>query len=122
MAYIVETDGIAELEEKLWQLSEVRLEAVMVKQITQMYQRGKDGGTPVDTGYMRNTLLPDNDALELGYMAEYAPHVEYGHRTRNGGWVEGQYFLKNNADTQREIFKQDLEKQIAKMLKKGGVG
>ena len=45
----------------------------------------------------------------------YAPHVEYGHRTVNGGYVQGQRFLKRNVDTQRPIFKQDLIDQLKKL-------
>lgn len=50
----------------------------------------------------------------MGYIKEYAPHVEYGHRTINGGWVPGQRFLKANADAQALIYYQDLLKAIKK--------
>jgi len=38
--------------------------------------------------------------------------VEYGHRLRGGGWVNGQYYLKKNTDKQREIFKEDLIRKL----------
>lgn len=54
--------------------------------------RGGSNGTPVDTGELRLSSGATDD--EVGYNAEYAPHVEYGHRTKNGGYVQGQRFCK----------------------------
>ena len=51
---------------------------------------------------------------EVGYTKEYAPHVEYGHRTRNGGFVQGQHFLKNNVDAQMPIYYKDLKEALKK--------
>lgn len=31
--------------------------------------------------------------IEVFNNVEYAPHVEYGHRTRNGGFVQGRYMM-----------------------------
>lgn len=48
----------------------------------------------------RNWLLEGAQATGDGFIVtisnntEYAPFVENGHRTVNGGWVEGQFFLK----------------------------
>lgn len=94
------------------------------------------GGTPVDSGQLRlsakvdfkgaqsmELALNDTGGLEvlmgggntsssfsgeMGYVSDYAPHVEYGHRTKDGGWVSGQRFLENNLNTQRPIYYQDL--------------
>ncbi len=41
-------------------------------------------------------------------------HVEYGHRTRDGGFVYGQHYLQRNVDTQRPIYKQDLINALRK--------
>ena len=81
--------GYGELERKLKALNSIRLEAVTKKQAVQMYNRAghigpAGGGTPFDTGeLMESRFYKPN---EFGYTKEYAPHVEEGHRTRNGGF------------------------------------
>ncbi|MBS6629033.1 MAG: HK97 gp10 family phage protein [Clostridiales bacterium] len=106
------------LEKKLLALSVIRLDAVLKKNITEIYNRAKSGGTPVDTGQLRQSASVSMEDYEMGYSAEYAPHVEYGHRTRGGGFVPGQYYLKKNVETQRPILIEDLQKAIEKELKK----
>lgn len=106
------------LEKKLLGLSAIRLDAVLKKNITEIYNRAKSGGTPVDTGQLRQSASVSMEDYEMGYSAEYAPHVEYGHRTRGGGFVPGQYYLKKNVETQRPILIEDLQKAIEKELKK----
>ena len=81
--------------------------------MAQIYDRGKsEGGTPVDTGELKGSLSQSGD--EVGYTKDYAPHVEFGHRTRGGGFVQGQRFLKANVDRQRPIFIEDLKKQLGR--------
>lgn len=115
-------DGIPSLEKELQRLNSVRFDAVGKKQLAQMLNRARQpGGTPVSTektrpggphGELRLSSSVNED--EMGYMVEYAPHVEYGHRTIDGGFVQGQHFLKNNVDIQRPIYHQDLQKAIKK--------
>lgn len=101
--------GLQDLESELNRLNSVRFEAIVKKQATEILNRARaSGGTPVDTGELRNSSSADLNNGEVGYTAEYAPHVEYGHRTRNGGYVQGQRYLQQNVDTQRPIYKQDL--------------
>ena len=102
------------LERKLMALNGIRFQAVILKNATQLFNYMKDGNTPVLSGELRQSLIVQNDTV--GYTKEYAPHVEYGHRTRNGGWVDGQFFLKKGVEHQRNIYKNDLLFQI----KKGG--
>lgn len=104
---IIDVDGLAK---ELGRLSHLRFEAVVLKNMTQIYNRGKSGGTPVDTGELRISLTQTGDTV--GYTKDYAPHVEYGHRTRGGGYVQGQHFLKKNVDTQRPIFEEDLRREL----------
>lgn len=105
---------INDLAGKLNRLSHVRFEAVVIKNMTQIYNRGKaNGGTPVDTGELRMSLGQFGDTV--GYAKDYAPHVEYGHRTVNGGYVEGQRFLQRNVRAQEPIFRQDLIDQLRKL-------
>ena len=104
-----EIDALAEV---LRSMNEIRFNAVVKKNVTQMLNAARNGGTPVDTGELRKSSSTHGD--EMGYTSEYAPHVEYGYRTVNGGWVPGQRFLKANADTQAFIYYQDLLKAIKK--------
>jgi hypothetical protein len=104
--------GVDKLEKKLKRLNSIRFDAVAIKSATQLFNRMKDGGTPVESGELRQSLILQKDII--GYTKDYAPHVEYGHRTINGGWVEGQYFLKNGVDKQKPIYKQDLINAIKK--------
>lgn len=105
---IVDEDGLAA---ELHRLSQLRFDAVILKNMAQIYNRGKaDGGTPVDTGQLRLSLSHSGETV--GYSKAYAPHVEFGHRLVHGGYVQGQRFLKRNVDAQRPIFAEDLRKQL----------
>lgn len=104
---------IDRLSKRLKAMNEVRFDAVVKKNITQIFNRARQpGGTPVDTGELRKSSSYVDD--EMGYIAEYAPHVEYGHRTVNGGFVPGQHFLQKNVDIQKPIFRKDLLDAIKK--------
>ena len=115
-------EGVEELENRLNQLNSVRWEAVRKKQTAQMLNRARQsGGTPVSTektrpkgphGELRQSSSSSGE--EVGYTKEYGPHVEYGHRTVNGGFVPGQRFLQRNVETQRKIYKNDLLDAIRK--------
>lgn len=106
---VIDVDGLAK---ELDRLSHLRFEAVVLKNMTQIYSRGKGGGTPVYTGELRISLTQTGDTV--GYTKDYAPHVEYGHRTRGGGYVQGQHFLKKNVDAQRPIFEEDLRRELGR--------
>lgn len=103
----IELFGIEPLEQRLKEMDSVRWAAIVQKQSAEMLNRAREpGGTPVYSGELRNSSRAKGN--EMGYGVSYAPHVEYGHRTRNGGYVQGQRFLENNVDTQRPIYKRDL--------------
>lgn len=122
MAFGLSIDGIPALEKELERMSSIRWEAIRKKQTVQLLNRARaSGGTPVSTEATRPggphgelRLSAGTSGETMGYTKEYAPHVEYGHRTVNGGYVEGQYYLKRNVDTQRLIYKQDLLNAIRK--------
>ena len=68
-------DGeVSRLANKLRSMNEIRFNAVIKKNVTQMLNTARNGGTPVDTGDLRNSSSTFGD--EMGYIAEYAPHVE----------------------------------------------
>lgn len=114
--------GIPSLEKELQRLNSVRFDAVEQKQLTQMLNRARQsGGTPVSTEETRPggphgelRISSRRSEHEMGYTEEYAPHVEYGHRTVNGGFVPGQRYLQNNVDIQRPIYREDLLKAVRK--------
>lgn len=115
MAFKLTLHGVDELEAKLIAMNSIRFDAVALKSMTQMLNRARaSGGTPVDTGELRKSSSADSESM--GYTKEYAPYVEYGHRTVNGGYVPGQYFLKRNVATQQPIYRNDLLKAIKKEL------
>ena len=47
---------------------------------------------------------------------EYAQYVEYGHRTRKGGWVEGRFMLTISEQEVREITPALLERRLQRFL------
>lgn len=103
---------ISALAKKLRNMNEIRFNAVVKKNITQIFNTAKSGGTPVDSGELRISAGVFGD--EMGYLKDYAPHVEYGHRTVRGEFVTGQRFLQENVDTQRVIYYRDLLDAIKK--------
>lgn len=107
----IEWQGIEKLEAKLKEKSETDFVEVAKKSARDIYTRSqRAGGTPVDTNELRMSARYRGD--EVGYLKDYAPHVEYGHRLVNGGYVPGQYFLKRNVDQQRPIYKEDLRNKL----------
>lgn len=55
--------------------------------------------------------------IEIENVVEYASYVNYGHRTRNGGWVEGQFFMEIAADKIEGKKDKDIENVVIKYLK-----
>ena len=103
---LVDVHGFAS---RIRALNEPVFADIETRELTEMYNRGKrKGGTPVDTGELRQSL--HQGPHEVGYVKDYAPHVEYGHRTVNGGWVPGQRYLQNNVKAQQPIYERHLRK------------
>ena len=71
--------------------------------------------TPVgDTGNLRNSITHElgHHEVYIGTNIEYAPYVEYGHRTPSGGFVDPRHFMRdgimNNLETYAKIAEQAL--------------
>ena len=105
----IEWRGIDELEKALIKKSKTDFLEVATKSITEMFNRAATE-TPVDTGELRLSRGVSKDSF--GYTKDYAPHVEYGHRLKNGGYVKGQFYLAKNAKKQQIIYKKDLIKKM----------
>lgn len=70
--FIVELNKseIDALASKLRAMNEIRFNAVVKKNVTQMLNAARNGGTPVDTGELRKSSSTYGD--EMGYTVEYA--------------------------------------------------
>ena len=117
--FSISIDGMEGLEKTLAGMNSIRWMAIVKKSVTEMFNRAKgtnpqEGGTPFDTGELRKSVRKLEDGI--AYTAEYAPHVNYGHRTRNSGYVTGQYFATNNLIIQRPIYTGDLINAIRKEM------
>ena len=114
---------------ELGRMSRVDFDRVCDDNMTELYNRGMGNfgetghGTPVSTdatrpggphGELRMSLSKEGYGRNavVGYTKDYAPHVEFGHRTVNGGYVEGQRFLEDNVAQQQPIFDRDLRNAI----------
>lgn len=106
------SSDIQKLELALKKKSLVNFMAVGKKSLTQLLNRARKGGTPEDTRELVKSSGSNDKAM--GYTKEYAPHVEYGHRTLTGGFVRGQHYLKSNVEIQSKIYEQDLREVLKK--------
>ena len=72
--------------------------------------------TPVDSGTLRRSwrVKKDGDLARIVYnKVHYAPHIEYGHRTRGGkSFVDGRYMLTKSV---KEI-EGELDKELSIMI------
>ncbi len=109
----MEFDGIAELEQKVYSLRQIKFSAIRIKNLAQVYARTKTL-TPVASAELRKSSSVSFNDGTVGYIKDYAPHVEYGHRTRNGGYVNGQGYLQKIVSLQQSTYKQDLLDAIKK--------
>ena len=116
----ITVDGCEELAAALMRVSKMRFQGVAKITAQNIYNRAvAPGGTPVDTGELRRSAGMDvegEDKAVMGYSKHYAPHVEFGHRTRGGGYVQGQHFLQRNVEQEREAFKKLLADELKKVL------
>ena len=92
--------------------------------------------TPVDTGYLRHGWTGgenksakayaegckvykngDNYTIIVENPVEYAPYVEFGHRTRGGkGWVAGQFMLTISEEELERIAPGILQRKLETFL------
>lgn len=112
--------GIEPLADALRKKSETDYKRVERKNLLEMRDRAvrndnpSQGGTPRDSGELRLSAHINAEGDTFGYTKDYAPHVEYGHRTVSGGYVPGQHYLRTNVNIQRPLFRQDLVEEMRK--------
>lgn len=101
------------MAKELKRLGSIDTEKVISKNLKQMSNRAsKPPYTPVDFGDLKNSRRVTKDTF--GYCIEYAPHVEYGHRTTDDGYIKGQRFLQSNIEKQQTILDDDLASLLGK--------
>ncbi len=116
----VRLEGFENLEAKLIEKNSIRFEGVATMHLVNIFNRARRrDGTPVDSGAMRSSLRYEPPKVRLdkttgavGYLIEYAPHVEFGHRLNGGGYIKGQHFLKKNVDKERRPYLKSIEKEL----------
>lgn len=113
--------GVSTLEKAFQKYDRIQWQKIARKNILQIKQRASSPpGTPRDTGELilsrRMKTEGSNEKWKTTffYTKDYAPFVEFGHRTRGGGYVKGQRYLKNNVDIQRHIYKEDMKRVLKK--------
>ena len=104
----IRVDGLDEFERKMLDIAEKFPEArdKFLKQEAELIKSRAKMNTPVDTGRLRNTwerTQPANCSIEVYNNAEYAAHVEYGHRQKKrwvpGYWKGGHFIYDPGAKT-----------------------
>lgn len=120
--------GIEDVQKALMRYDESQFVEVTNLSIANMHNRASKrgaggGGTPFDSGDLQRSRSRDMAKVngskfsgEFGYTIEYAPHVEFGHRTRSGGYVAGQKFLKQNADMEMPRYVATMRARIRSMM------
>lgn len=80
--------------------------------------------TPVDTGFLRDgwfvialTKTSEGYEAEIANNTNYASYVNYGHRTPQGGWVDGKFFIELSVEELKGITEPLLKKRIEAHLK-----
>lgn len=97
-------DGFDEFEKKLTKIIEQtypREFEEMVIQIAVDLQTAVQDATPVDTSHLQQNWFVgelvkrgNEYYIEVYNNVEYAEPVEHGHRTKNGGFVEGAHMME----------------------------
>lgn len=119
------------LDDALKHLSEFDGHVIVTASVNEMAQALKGGGTPRDTGELVGSIRQEVRGADgdVGYVKEYAPHVEYGHRQNVGqyvpklgkrlktAYVPGQKFLQRAVATERPNF----ERRVRQALREEGL-
>lgn len=120
----IKLNGAEKLAHALYQKSQTDFTAVCKRSTTLLFNRASANtpvakSTPWHTGgSLRQSLRMEppsgsNTGL-VGYTIHYAPHVEYGHRTTNGGYVQGQHFLRRSVEEVQPMFIADCKEALKK--------
>lgn len=121
---MADTFGFDEFEKKLNKIINEAPEAIekFLSEIADETIAETQFNTPVVSGNLRRSwgrsdiTREGNDfTVEVGSNLEYAQHVEYGHKTKNGGFVKGQFILTNEVEKSKKNFDKSLEEYINRL-------
>jgi len=78
------------------------------------------GGGNVDVTAYANALpvsrRGDTYIIEVINPVHYASYVEFGHRTRGGGWVDGHYFMTVSEQELEKLAPGVIERRLERLL------
>lgn len=125
---------LKQLQERMQKLEKIELEKfceAMAKEIAArllakvvkrtpvgQYDDGRVGGT-LRRGWQVGEIKKKGDIYEIEVFnpVEYAPYVEFGHRTRNHrGWVPGRFMMTISANELQGQAPKIIEKKLVKLL------
>ena len=113
---------------KIDKLSKIGLDKVeqsLCKNLANRVVRAAVKTTPVDTGHLKgnyrlSAVYPTGNGYTITVYnpVKYAPYVEYGHRTRGGGWCDGKYMLTKATEQVKKNANAIVEKAITKEIQR----
>lgn len=135
----LEAAGIEQFNEKAVKLLAQRFLAKVIKRTpVGLYTDGRVGGTlrrgwtaktPQEAygGTQSNgaksyanslsvTKRGNNYEVVIENVVEYAAYVEFGHRTRNGGFVPGRFFMTISANEVQDEAERLLQRELDKLI------
>ena len=118
----ISEDGVTPMLDRL---SDLDASDIVVATANELAKEAKEAA-PRDTGGLANSVRVEVDGSRgrVGYVAEYAAHVEYGHRQNVGQfvkaigkrlkapWVPGQNFFRPCVERSRERFRRRVREAI----------
>lgn len=123
---MADTFGFDEFEEKLNKIINEAPEAIekFLENIADEVVGETQLNTPVVTGNLcrswgRSDVKREgnNFSVEVGSNLEYAPYVEYGHKTKNGGFVKGRFILTSEVEYMKKNFDKTLKGYVEDITK-----
>lgn len=131
-------EAFREMQEKLQRLQNIDMEAfctecskeIAARLLALVIPRTPVGQYPARSGKTGGTLRRgwtavaditvtkqgNNYTVIISNPVEYASYVEFGHRTRNGGYVEPQYMLTISEEKLKNVIPALLERKIKRKL------
>ena len=131
-------EAFRDMQQKLQRLQNIDMEAfctecskeIAARLLALVIQRTHTGRYPARSGKVGGTLrrgwgaVADINVVKEGDIytvaiinpVEYASYVEFGHRTRNGGYVEPQLMLTISEEKLKNAIPKLLERKVKKKL------
>lgn len=113
--------GFEEFDERMQRVQEQgrRKMNQFVSQEAEVIRGKAQDNTPVDTGHLKGSWRKSRAVqgkVEIYDNVEYAAHVEYGHRTRSGGFVKGKKMLHRAMLQADRTFRDDADAILKAVL------